>query len=99
MNIVISIINFFSVIFFLFSIFAFVKAKEIYVMTHMAIITSIYAIPLLLINICLQKFSLESLIKILFLILINIISVILICHLIVRRAYINNIIPDAEEKK
>jgi multisubunit Na+/H+ antiporter MnhG subunit len=99
MSIVIYIINFFSVIFFLLSIVAFVRAKEIYVMTHIAIIASIYAIPLLLVGICLQKFSLQLLIKILFLILVNIISVNLICHLVVRRAYINKIMPDAEDKK
>lgn len=99
MSIVIYIINFFSVIFFLLSIVAFVRAKEIYVMTHIAIIASIYTIPLLLVGICLQKFSLQLLIKILFLILVNIISVNLICHLVVRRAYINKIMPDAEDKK
>jgi multisubunit Na+/H+ antiporter MnhG subunit len=72
---------------------AFLKAKDVFTMTQVVKITNFYIIPLLLIAIWLDKFSLLSLAKILVLIVLNIIITNLICYAVVRRAVINKINP------
>jgi multisubunit Na+/H+ antiporter MnhG subunit len=77
---------------------AFLKAKDVFMMTHVVMITNCYIIPLLLIGIGIEKFSLISTAKIITLIALNIVVASLLCHVIVRRAMINKITPDAEVK-
>jgi multisubunit Na+/H+ antiporter MnhG subunit len=74
---------------------AFAKAKDVFMMVQVTKITNIYIIPLLLIAIWLDKFSLLSLAKILVLIILNIIITNLICYAIVRKAVTNKISPDS----
>jgi multisubunit Na+/H+ antiporter MnhG subunit len=74
---------------------AFAKAKDVFMMVQVTKITNIYIIPLLLIAIWLDKFSLLSLAKILVLIILNIIITNLICYAIVRKAVANKISPDS----
>lgn len=81
------------------STIAFLKAKDVFMMTHVVMIANCYIIPLLLIGIGIEKFSLISSAKIIALILLNLVVVNLLCHVIVRRAIINKITPDAQIAK
>jgi multisubunit Na+/H+ antiporter MnhG subunit len=78
---------------------AFLKAKDVFMMTHVVMIANCYVIPLLLIGVEIERFSWISFAKIIALIVLNLVVTNLLCHAIVRRAVINKIIPDAEEKK
>lgn len=75
---------------------AFLKAKDVFMMTHVVMIANCYIIPLLLIGIGIEKFSLISTTKIIALIFLNLVVANLLCHTIARRAIINKITPDAQ---
>jgi len=77
---------------------AFLKAKDVFIMTHILIVVDCYIIPLLLIGIEIEKFSWISFAKITGLILLNIVVTNLICYSTIRRASLNKILPDAEIK-
>jgi multisubunit Na+/H+ antiporter MnhG subunit len=77
----------------------YLKAKDVFTQAHIVMIANFYAVPLLLIGIEIERFSVISLIKIMALIILNLVVVNLLCHLIVRRAMINKIKPEAEFKK
>lgn len=77
---------------------AFLRAKDIFTMTHVAMIFNCYILPITLIAIEIKNFSTISILKIITLSLINIVIVNIVCHLILRRAMINKIYPDAENK-
>jgi multisubunit Na+/H+ antiporter MnhG subunit len=61
-------------------------------------ISNSYILPLTLIAIEIKNFSSTSILKIITLTLVNIVIVNIVCHLILRRAMINKIYPDAENK-
>lgn len=75
------------------------KARDVFTMTHIVMIANCYIIPLLLIGIGLEKFSLLSFTKIITLIMLNLVISNLLCHAIIRRAILNKIDPQAEVKK
>ncbi len=77
---------------------AFLRAKDVFTMTHVVMIFNCYILPLTLIAIEIKNFSNTSILKIITLTLINIVIVNIVCHLILRRAMINKIYPDAENK-
>ena len=78
------------------SALAFLKAKDVFTMTHVVMIANCYIIPLLLIGVEIERFSLVSLAKIITLIVLNLVVANLLCHIILRRAIINKIEPDAK---
>jgi multisubunit Na+/H+ antiporter MnhG subunit len=78
------------------SALAFLKAKDVFVMTHIVMITNTYTIPLLLLGVEIERFSWISFAKIIGLIVLNFVVVNLLCHTILRRAMINKITPDAK---
>ena len=73
---------------------AFLRAKDVFMMLQVLKVTNFYIIPLILISGEIEKFSLISLAKIIAIIIINLISTLLIAHLIARKAVTNKIIPD-----
>jgi len=73
---------------------AFLRARDIFTMTHVVMIFNCYILPLTLIAIEIKNFSSTSILKIITLTLINIVIVNIVCHLILRRAMINKIHPD-----
>jgi multisubunit Na+/H+ antiporter MnhG subunit len=83
----------------LLSAVAFLKAKDVFVMTHIIMIANCYIIPLLLIGIELMKFSWLSFAKTMVLIVLNLLIANLLCYAIARQAVMNKIEPDAEVKK
>lgn len=80
------------------SALAFLKARDLYSMTHVIMISNCYILPLLLIGLGVEKFSLISSAKILALILLNIIITNLLCYTILRKAVADKIRPEAEVK-
>ncbi len=78
--------------------FAFFKARDVFTMTHVIMIANLYIIPIILIGVEIERFSIASMIKIIVAIILNIVVVNLLCHTILRRAMINNIFPDAKKK-
>jgi len=80
------------------SAIAFLKTKDVFAMTHVIMITNCYIIPPLLIGIAIERFSGISLAKIIALIMLNLVVVNLLCHATLRRAMINKILPDAENR-
>ena len=81
------------------SALAFLKARDVFTMTHIVIISNCYIIPLLLLIVEIERFSWLSFAKIISLIILNLVVAILLCHAIVRRAMINKIVPDAQISK
>lgn len=96
--IAISIVLFGSIILLMCGI-ACLKAKNVFTLTHIVMIANFYAIPLLLIGVEIDRFSIISLIKILTLIILNLVVANLLCHLIARRAMINKTVANMEVKK
>jgi multisubunit Na+/H+ antiporter MnhG subunit len=80
------------------SAIAFLKAKDVFTMTHVVMIANCYVVPLILIGIAIEHFSWLSLTKIVALILLNFVVANLLCYLVVRRAMANKIVPDAQSK-
>lgn len=81
------------------SALAFLKARDVFTMTHAVMICNCYIIPMILMSIELERFSWLSFSKIIALIILNLIVVNLLCQAILRRAVINKIIPDADYRK
>lgn len=75
---------------------AFLKAKDVFTMTHVVMIGNCYVLPLLLLAVEIDRFSWISLTKIIVLIVLNLVVANLLCHTILRRAMINKIAPDAK---
>jgi multisubunit Na+/H+ antiporter MnhG subunit len=75
---------------------AFLKAKDVFTMTYVVMASNCYILPLLLLAVEIDRFSWISLTKILALIILNLVVVNLLCHVILRRAIINKITPDAK---
>jgi multisubunit Na+/H+ antiporter MnhG subunit len=99
MNIAAILIAFFGSMMLLMCAIAYLKAKDVFTLSHIVMIANFYAIPLLLIGVEIDRFSIVSLIKILTLIVMNLVVVNLLCHLIARRAMINKVVTDIEIKK
>jgi len=78
--------------------FAFFKAKDVFTMTQIVMVTNLYVVPIILVGIEINHFSLNSTFKMIVVIVLNITLVNLLCHTIVRRAIINKIAPDAKTK-
>lgn len=85
-----------SSLFLLLSALAFLKARDVFTMTHVVMVANCYIIPLLLLAVEIEKFSLLSFAKVFGLIILNLVVANLLCHTILRRAVINNILPDAD---
>ena len=96
MNLLALLIAIPAVILLVSSAIAFLKSKDVFVMTHIIMIANCYIIPLLLLAIEIEKFSWTSLAKIIAIILLNLVITNLLCHATLRRAMINKITPDAE---
>jgi len=75
---------------------AFIRARDIYTMAHVAMIFNCFVVPICLIAIEIKKFSTLSISKILIIGILNIVIANIICFLIIQRATINKIQPDAE---
>lgn len=80
------------------SALAFLRAKDVFVMTHVVMIANYYIVPLILLVIALDNLSVASSIKVAGLILLNLVVANLLCYLVVRRAMTNKIAPDAKVK-
>lgn len=78
---------------------AFLKAKDVFIMTHIVMIANCYIIPLVLISIAIEHFSWLSFAKIVALILLNLIVTNLLCYLVAQRAMTNKIAPDAQSNQ
>ncbi len=77
---------------------AFLRAKDVFVMTHVVMIANCYIVPLILLVIALENLSVASSIKVVGLILLNLVVANLLCYLVARRAMTNKITPDARLK-
>lgn len=77
---------------------AFLRSKDVFVMTHMVMIANCYVVPLILISIAIEHLSAISFLKIIGLIVLNLIIANLLCYLVARRAMNNRISPDAQLK-
>ena len=77
---------------------AFLRAKDVFSMTQVVMISNCYIIPLILISIAIEHFSWLSLAKTTALILLNIVTANLLCYAVARRAMSNKIVPDARTK-
>jgi multisubunit Na+/H+ antiporter MnhG subunit len=75
---------------------SFLKAKDVFTMTHVVMVANCYVIPMLLIGVEIDRFSVVSSAKIIALIILNLVVANLLCHTILRRAIINKIEPDAK---
>ncbi len=78
------------------SALAFIRAKDVFAMISVIKITNFYIVPLLLILFAIDKFSLLTFVKILIIAILNLITTILLCHAIARRAIADKIEPDAD---
>ncbi len=78
---------------------AFLRARDIFVMTHPVIISNFYIIPLILLAIEMDKFSALSFAKLLTIIALNLVMTQVLCYAIVKRALANKIVPDADFKE
>lgn len=77
---------------------AFLRSRDVFVMVHIIKTVNFYIIPLLLIAFALENFSAVSFAKIIIIILLNLITTILLCHAIAKRAIEDKITPDADSK-
>lgn len=78
---------------------AFLRAKDVFVMTHVVMIANCYVVPLILISIAIEHLSFVSFAKIIGLILLNLVVTNLLCYLVARRAMTNKITPDAQKQR
>lgn len=91
------IISSLSAIFLIIAAIAFLRAKDVFTMTHVTMAANCYLLPLILIAVELERFSLISAAKIATIIILNLIVTNLLCQTIVRRAMVNKVTPDAKE--
>jgi len=78
---------------------AFLRAYDVFVMTRPVIISNFYIIPLILLMVEFNKFSIISLAKLLIIIALNLVMAQVLCYVIVKRALANKIVPDADFKE
>ncbi|MBP7709831.1 MAG: hypothetical protein KA100_02025 [Rickettsiales bacterium] len=96
MEFVALIIVLIAALFLVASALSFLKAKDVFTMTHVVMVANCYVIPMLLIGVEVDRFSVVSSAKIIALIVLNLVVANLLCHIILRRAIINKIEPDAK---
>jgi multisubunit Na+/H+ antiporter MnhG subunit len=94
MEIVIFLIEILGALLLLLSGVAIFRTKDVFTMTHVTMIFGIYVLPMVLLTIAIEKFSLVVLLKILLLIFFNWLATHLICYLATKEALKNNILPD-----
>ncbi|NBX52356.1 MAG: hypothetical protein EBT63_01720 [Proteobacteria bacterium] len=75
---------------------ALLRSNDIYTMAHIIMIFNCYLVPLILLAIEVRNFSAMSILKIITIGVLNILISNIICHLVLKRAMINKIYPDAE---
>jgi len=75
---------------------ALLRSNDIFTMGHIIMIFNCYIVPIVLVIFEIKHFSLMSLLKILVIGILNIVISNILCHLVLRRAMINKIYPDAE---
>ncbi|MBM3590288.1 MAG: hypothetical protein FJX30_02790 [Alphaproteobacteria bacterium] len=75
---------------------ALLRSNDIYTMGHIIMIFNCYLVPLILLAIEVRNFSVMSILKIVTIGILNIVISNIICHLVLKRAMINKIYPDAE---
>ncbi len=78
---------------------AFFRAKDVFVMLQIITIVNFYIIPLILLAVEIERFSLISFFKTLVIILLNIVMTNLLNYTIAKKAIVNQILPDADFKK
>jgi len=78
---------------------AFLRSNDIFTMGHIVMIFNCYIVPIILFAFEVKNFSLMSILKILIIGILNIVIANILCHLVLRRAMINKIYPDAETIK
>ncbi len=66
--------------------FAFLRAKDIFTMGNVVMISNCYILPLVLLATALENFSWQPFMKIFFLIILNLIITNLLCHIILKKA-------------
>jgi multisubunit Na+/H+ antiporter MnhG subunit len=86
-----------AALFLVISAISFLKAKDVFTMTHVVMVANCYVIPLMLVGVGIDRFSITSITKIITLIALNLVVANLLCHIILRRAIINKIEPDAKK--
>ncbi len=96
MGFVALIIAIISALFLVASAISFLKAKDVFTMTHVVMVANCYIIPMMLVGVGIDRFSIISSAKIITLVLLNLVVANLLCHIILRRAIINKIEPDAK---
>jgi len=96
MEFVALIIVLIAALFLVASALSFLKAKDVFTMTHVVMVANCYVIPMLLIGVEIDRFSVVSSAKIIALIVLNLVVANLLCHIVLRRAIINKIEPDAK---
>lgn len=96
MEFVALIIILIAALFLVASALSFLKAKDVFTMTHVVMVANCYVIPMLLIGVEIDRFSVVSSAKIIALIVLNLVVANLLCHIVLRRAIINKIEPDAK---
>lgn len=94
MNIFSNIFIFLSAFLLFASAIAFFRAKDVFAMSKIVMIANCYIVPLLLIAIEVERFSVSSFFKVIGLIILNIVIANLVCHLCVKRASLNSVEPD-----
>lgn len=99
MTILMWILGSVGAVMFVLAAIAFLRAKDLYVMLQIACVTNFYIVPLILLAVELDKFSLLSFMKVLVIIVLNIVMTILVTHMISKRALEEKVMPDADFKK
>lgn len=99
MTILMWILGSIGAVMFVFAAIAFLRAKDLYVMLQIACVTNFYILPMILLAVELDKFSLVSFVKVLVIIMLNIVMTILVAHMIAKRAIEAKVMPDADFKK
>ncbi len=82
----------------LISAIAFLRAKDVFAMTHVVLIANSYIVPLFLFVLLMENFSLIACVKIVTIAVISFLVSQLLCRAIIRRAILSKISPDAENK-
>lgn len=85
-------------LFLCFAAIAFYRAKDLFVMLQIVSMVNLYVFPIILFAVLLENFSLASFFKIVAIILLNIILSVTLCYTIARKALINKVLVDADEK-
>jgi multisubunit Na+/H+ antiporter MnhG subunit len=76
----------------------FLRARDLFNMSHIIMVSNCYIVPLLLISIGMKELSLLSSAKILALILLNIIIANLLCYNLLRKTPSDKVMPNIEKE-